>query len=76
MQSFLKTNIGSFCWEPRLLSAAEATFDFRTLTVKAFRALLFEITNHYPATASVAKNTKNFVAFGVNSPDEDLVITQ
>jgi len=71
MQSFLKTNNGSFCWEPRLLSAAEATFDFRTLTVKALRPLLFEIKNHYQSSESVAKNKKNLVAFGVNSPEKD-----
>ena len=67
----LEANYDVHGWQPRLLSAAEATFDFRTLTVKALRPSLFEIRNHYSPAASVAKNTTQLVAFGVNSPDID-----
>ena len=65
----MESNWNTHTWQPRLLSAAEATFDFRTLTVKALRPSLFEIINDYPPAAIVAKNTKQLVAFGVNSPD-------
>ncbi len=67
----MESNYDIHGWQPKLLSAAEATFDFRTLTVKALRPLLFEIKNHYPPAASAAKKTKQLVAFGVNSPDID-----
>ena len=67
----MESNYDVHGWQPRLLSAAEATFDFRALTVKALWPLLFNISNQYPTEVSAAKTTNQLVAYGVYSPEID-----
>ena len=61
----------NYCWQPRLLDTKEATFDFRTLTTKELRPLLFEVRNQYNPFASLGKAEDQVIAFGINSPNAD-----